>query len=329
MLTVIQATPPGPALEGTPVRESVSPGHGVAPYTLSADDPNTVLNRYTGEIVRRAVYGLRFAGEICEITRTGHEALDRTHAPVFDPDAWRLAPAPAVRGVVTTFSDKSRRRLAKNCAAIPWGAFPFYFVTLTYPGDYPSNGREVKRHLDNLRRAWTDRYGLPLAVWKMEFQRRGAPHFHLAIAAPDGVPMVEVRRWTAGAWFRIVGSGDVRHLQAGTQLDVMQKPPTAYFSSHGQHGRDMKGYQNEVPEGYEDAGRFWGFWNLSPEWVDQELGYDEFVQARRMMRAWAKANGYRVRRNGGRLQGMWLRTRRRPSLHFAHQLLRAVELCTT
>jgi hypothetical protein len=271
---------------------------------------------------------LRFAGEVVEIAVESNEPFDRTLDPVMQHLEALDAPVAPNRRAIHEFSHESRRRLAKSCAAIPWGTAKFYFVTLTYPGEWSSDGRQVKRHLDNLRRSWTDRYGLPLAVWKMEFQRRGAPHFHLAIAAPDGVPMEVVRRWLAGTWFRIVASGDERHLVAGTQLDVMQKPPTAYFSSHGQHGRDKKGYQNEIPDGYEDAGRFWGFWNLAPEWVEHELDRDEFVQARRMMRAWAKANGYRVRRNGGRMQGMWLRTRRRPSMHFAAQLLRAVEAVT-
>lgn len=296
--------------------------------TSSAFAPGTHLNRLTGEIRNTHVYKLRTAGEILEIEKTATEPFDRTSEAIYDPMNWREAPSVATRGEVSEFSDKSRRRLAKNCAAIPWGTARFYFVTLTYPGEYSSNGRRVKADLQNLRRAWTRHYGLPLAVWKMEFQWRGAPHFHLAIAAPHGVPMEVVRRWLAGAWFRIVGSGDERHLRAGTQLDVMQKPPTAYFSSHGQHGRDSKGYQNEIPEGYESAGRFWGFWNLAPDWVEHELDRDEFVQARRMMRAWARANGYKTRRNGGRIQGMWLRTRRKPALNFASQLLRALEVAT-
>jgi len=275
------------------------------------------------------LYRLRTAGEIIEITREANEPFDRTLEPVWQYREAELAPAPPTRGAVTEFSQKSRRRLAKNCAAIPWGSFPFLFVTVTYPAEFETDGCHVKSDLHNLRRAWGHRFGLPLAVWKMEFQRRGAPHFHLAIAAPDGVPIEVVRRWISATWYRIVNSGDERHLRAGTQVEPMIHPPVAYFSSHGIHGRDKKGYQNEIPEGYENAGRFWGFWNLAPEWVEHELDRDEFVQARRMMRAWARANGYQVRRNGGRIQGMWLRTRRRPSINFAAQLLRALEVGST
>jgi len=49
--------------------------------------------------------------------------------------SWRLAPVAPVRGPIKGFSKKSRRRLAKLCAAIPWGSFPYLFVTVTYPGD--------------------------------------------------------------------------------------------------------------------------------------------------------------------------------------------------
>jgi hypothetical protein len=141
--------------------------------------------------------------------------------------------------------------------------------------------------------------------------------------------MVVVQKWLSETWYRIVGSGDPRHLVAGTQCEQMLQPPTAYFSSHGQHGRDKKGYQNEVPDGYENAGRFWGFWNLAPEWVEHDLSLDEYIWARRIMRKWAKANGGRRWREMRPLQPMWLRTRRRPSMHFAVQLLRAIDICVT
>jgi len=275
------------------------------------------------------LYRLRTAGELVEIVCELNELFDRTLEPVWQHREAELAPEPRTRGVVQEFSEKSRRRLANNRGEIPWGSFPFLFITVTYPGEFVTGGREIGRHLDNLRRAWTDGFGLPLAVWKMEFQRRGAPHFHLAIAAPDGIPIEVVRRWISATWYRIVSSGDERHLRAGTQVEAMIRPPVAYFSSHGAHGRDKKGYQNEIAERYESADRFWGFWNLAPDWVEHELDRDEVVQLRRMMPAWARANGYQVRRNGGRIQGMWLRTRRRPSMHFGAQLLRALEVCST
>jgi hypothetical protein len=260
--------------------------------------------------------------------REALEPFDRTLDPVWQHREAQLAPEPARRGVIRGFSQRSRRRLAKSCAAIPWGATPFYFVTLTYPAEWSTDGKRIKADLNQFRTEWSRRFGLPLAVWKLEFQRRGAPHFHLAIAQPDGVSMEVLRYWVGHTWNRIAGDGDVDHLRVALHpktVEVMVKPPSAYFSSHGEHGRDSKGYQNEVPDGFEDVGRFWGFWNLAPDWNEYELSLDEFVAVRRMMRRWRKATTGRKYRQMRPYQGMWLRTPRRPSLHFALQLLQAVK----
>ena len=225
------------------------------------------------------------------------------------------------------FSEKSRRRLAKVCAAVSWGSFPFLFVTLTYPQVYVTDGRRAYRDLRAFRDAWERQYGLPAAVWKREFQRRGAVHFHLAILRPsENVPLVEIRRWVAVTWYRIVASGDERHLWAGTQVDPMVRPPVAYFSSHGQHGRDKKGYQNEVPNDFSNPGRFWGVWHLAPDWNEVQLSPRQFVEARRIMRAWARSKRFRLRRNGGRVQGQWFRTRSRPAYQLAADVMRAVAI---
>lgn len=45
---------------------------------------------------------------------------------------------------------------------------PFYFVTVTYPGTWTTDGRRVKADLNQLRTEWTRRFGMPMAVWKME-----------------------------------------------------------------------------------------------------------------------------------------------------------------
>lgn len=202
-------------------------------------------------------------------------------------------------------------------------------MTLTYPGEWTRDGRAIAGHLRHFRVSWERHYGPAVGVWKREYQRRGAPHYHLALAAPAGVPLVEVQRWVITTWYGIVGSGDLRHLARGTGVEPMRKPPVSYFSCHGQHGRDQKEYQNEVPEDVREPGRFWGFWNLSPDWDSVELGPTEFAEVRRLMRAWAKSKGYKVRRNGGRVQGCWFRTRGKPAYLLRQDLLRAVSIAVT
>jgi hypothetical protein len=220
--------------------------------------------------------------------------------------------------------------LAKLCAAISWGSFPFLFVTLTYPAEFVKDGNVSMRDLKAFRNRWERHYGMPMAVWKREYQRRGAVHFHMAILRPaEKIPLAEIQRWVKQAWFEIVGSGDEKHRRRGTGVEVLRKPPVAYFSSHGLHGRDKKGYQNEVPEDFRNPGRFWGVWNISPEWNEVELAPEEFVEVRRLMRSWARSRRMKVRRNGGRVQGQWVRSRHAPSYLLASDFLRAVQIAIT
>jgi hypothetical protein len=262
-------------------------------------------HRYFG-----GTYDLRSAGNVIELT-AGSSFANKGYG---DRPVW------ATRGAVGTFSEKSRRRLAKACAAIPWGAFPGLFVTLTYPGQFVKDGVVCSTHLQNFRRAWDRRYGAPVGVWKREYQRRGAVHFHLALVAP-GVDLSEVREWASATWFRIVGSGDESHLKAGTQVEVLRHPPAHYFSCHGQHGRDEKGYQNEVPEDFVNPGRFWGLWNIAPDWVDTPLTPAEWVECKRIVQAWSRSRGlYRRDYGRGRIQGLWINARG-PGFLLADQVL--------
>ncbi|MFJ9448653.1 hypothetical protein ACIRRH_43740 [Kitasatospora sp. NPDC101235] len=97
---------------------------------------------------------------------------------------------------VFEWSRKSRARMILRMAELDWaplfeipGRIPA-MVTLTYPGEWESvagDGKEVKRHLvtflKRYERAWGGRI---VGVWKLEFQRRGAPHFHILMVPPHG-----------------------------------------------------------------------------------------------------------------------------------------------
>jgi hypothetical protein len=145
------------------------------------------------------------------------------------------------------------RRYLRTC-------IPVYSVmaTLTYPGEYPGDGREVKRHLDCfVKRAfrYVDHESPPepkSIFWFLEFQRRGAPHFHLFLNF--SIPWQAVAQW----WYEIVGSGDDRHLQAGTRIEAL------YHGRYGTIGYATKYAakleQKEIPQNFVNCGRFWGIY---------------------------------------------------------------------
>jgi hypothetical protein len=144
-------------------------------------------------------------------------------------------------------------------------------LTLTYPGDWLTvapDGETVKRHLAALASRYKRAWGEPLiGVWKLEFQRRGAPHFHLSTTPPMGFTrvrdphtgeriQVDFRRWLSIVWADIVAHPDPeewrRHLGAGTGVDYAEgirctdpRRMAVYFAKYG-HGAS-KEYQHHVP----------------------------------------------------------------------------------
>jgi len=153
----------------------------------------------------------------------------------------------ASRSAISGFSARSRRRLQVNLAKIRRDSLPV-FVTLTYPAEFPGP-KVAKHHLDVFGKALVRcGYGF---VWKLEPQKRGAPHFHLLLYG--AIPLLKsFRLWVAETWYRIVGSGDTKHLKAGTQVARVR-------SQHGVRAYAAK-YMGKTFTGlgWESPGRFWG-----------------------------------------------------------------------
>jgi hypothetical protein len=152
------------------------------------------------------------------------------------------------RGKVNGFTDASRRRLIDKLNRVQAHRLPV-FATLTYPGKWPSNPRAWKRDIDNFSRA-LGRLGRLGAVWKLEPQQRGAPHFHLLVWGVSHLG--RFRAWLSKTWYRIVDSGDVRHLRAGTQAgQVRSRRGVMWYAAK---------YMTKavLPDAWAEPGRFWG-----------------------------------------------------------------------
>lgn len=212
---------------------------------------------------------------------------------------------------ITGFSPRSRARMMYRLSTLPWAdqAGIAEMVTLTYPREFPTDGPTVKRHLHAFAKRWQRRFGAwPVGVWKLEFQRRGAPHFHLYVMRPL-MPWREFLDWAREAWYEVVGSGDEAHRHQGVRLDRQFVAATrsvkriaGYFAKH--NAKNAKHYQSHPPEGFEQVGRFWGVWGMTPQVTELELHVDEFVQLRRFLVALQRKNG-RKRKAPGRLIGCW------------------------
>lgn len=125
-------------------------------------------------------------------------------------------------------------------------------VTLTYPKNYPSDGKAVKYHLKKFLLWLTRSTDVVSYFWFMEFQRRGAPHFHIFTYGGD---VIRRKKDVSKRWYEIVDSGDEKHLKAGTRTEKLRVPDAAgrYAAKYA-----SKPYQKKVPKDYQNVGRWWG-----------------------------------------------------------------------
>ncbi len=229
--------------------------------------------------------------------------------------AGRDLPDPPGR-TITEWSRKSRAAMCRTFAELDYtplvesGRVPA-MVTLTYPGDWESvapDGASVKRHMVLWRKRFQREYGEPARyIWKLEFQRRGAPHIHLWMAPPNtaGPSGRKFRDWLSQEWADIVGHPDAeqraRHMLAGTAIDILNglracdpKRLAIYFTKHSSpnHLGD-KECQHMVPEAWQQPGhgpgRFWGVHGLQRATAVVEIAQDAYLMARRIARRWSRS----------------------------------------
>ncbi|MCV7227578.1 helitron helicase-like domain-containing protein [Mycolicibacterium komossense] len=219
-------------------------------------------------------------------------------------------------GVITEWSRKSRSAMCRTFAELDYsplvesGRVPA-MVTLTYPGDWEivaPDGASVKRHMVLWRKRFQREYGEPASyIWKLEFQRRGAPHIHLWMAPPisHGRSGCGFAQWLSETWAQVVDHPDpeqrARHRLAGTAVDVRNglkacdpKRLAIYFTKHSSpnlHGD--KEYQHIVPELWQQPGRgpgrFWGVYGLKKAIAVVEVTQDAYLAARRVVRRWSRS----------------------------------------
>lgn len=148
------------------------------------------------------------------------------------------------RGKISRLTRKSVSRLKFFARNLP--ASFRYMATLTYPSEFPCDGRVAKRHLDLFLKCFKRKYPNRNYFQTLEFQDRGAPHFHILFDCPINAV------WASKTWHRIVGSEDIHHLTFGCRVDVIKKNVASYLSDY-----IKKMDQKTVPEEYIEVGRFW------------------------------------------------------------------------
>jgi hypothetical protein len=156
---------------------------------------------------------------------------------------------PHKRGKIHGFARKSRHRFLLFVGSLSHAELPL-FVTLTYPAWWPEEWNAWKSHLQTLWKRIGYEWPRASAVWKLEPQKRGAPHFHLIVW---GVPFLP-KEWLAQAWFEVVGTKERDHLAAGTSVERAR----SFRGVMCYAGKKYLGKEVELPPGWDAVGRFWG-----------------------------------------------------------------------
>lgn len=195
-----------------------------------------------------------------------------------------------LRGDCKGFGSRSRSRLMRSLAKVRTEGMISYFITLTYPSVWSDDWKVWKRDLkvwrDRLVRHWPMVAG---GVWRVEFQRRGAPHFHLILWCSSELPLEPFKTWLSQSWYEVVASGDTKHLRAGTQVRRLdgRRAIRIYVSK----------YVAKVPDGLQPDGwgRNWGFFGKESlddsAYLEADVTDNEYVMLRRIIRRWVAARG--------------------------------------
>jgi len=202
------------------------------------------------------------------------------------------------RGKIKGFSHNSRLRLMRLIGMVKRDAGLPCFVTLTYPGDFPSvqrAKRDLKVFLQRLARCFTE-VGF---IWKLEPQQRGAPHYHLLVW---GIEHFELLAWVVNTWYEIAGNGDENHFKFHAGQLPGSKPcvdQVRSFRGVWSYASKYLGKTFEVAEwGNLWTGRFWGVGNREKipfgKFKEVELPVQFIVKCMRFQR---RFSGIRLRRH--------------------------------
>jgi hypothetical protein len=212
----------------------------------------------------------------------------------------------AKRGKVSGFSRKSRNRLISrlDSYAIPASGF----ITFTMPGrgweSCPAayDPRSWKNDLDIFRKRLSRAFPVSHATWKLEPQKRGAPHYHLLFWSGmifwPPAKRLQLAEWCRVTWCSICS----KHCLSSEQRQ-----------NHWVHGVDVKWFDEcskkevmryvgkyvgkvvsgEFSEAWGFPGRWWGEINKQnrPPVVHREieLTTDEYHALRRLVTRWVRS----------------------------------------
>lgn len=157
-----------------------------------------------------------------------------------------------IRGKVSVFSRKSRKRLLEKLARTKDTKMPRIFLTLTYQSNMtdPQKGKHhLRAFLERVRRLFPK----ASAFWRLEFQKRGAVHFHFIFFNLPYWKADDIRK----VWSEIIDEDNPR---IEIETCRSKRKSTYYVSKYmAKPSRDALVSLSNAP--YPHVGRHWGVFN--------------------------------------------------------------------
>lgn len=188
--------------------------------------------------------------------------------------------------VINGYSRESRNRFLKYLLSVNYNSMGApLFYTLTYPGEYSNDPRVWKRDLMTFIKRLNRLYGDMCGTWRLEPQKRGAPHFCGFLWGCKGLETMEGKKMFSRMWFEVVGSGDEKHLRAGTGIEKEEMIlKRIYYQAKYQTKDEKGGVKQEFDY---PVGRYWGIFNrekIVVRMIEFEIDKNLFFKVRRVIR---------------------------------------------
>lgn len=178
------------------------------------------------------------AGRLCVLGTTAEEDVTRPGGQ---------------RAEISVFSRQSRKRLMQLFASLDEEAVAHrcVFVTLTYHRRWPKTPEGWQEHLRCFLQRFLRKYPECAVIWRLEFQLRGAPHFHLLALNRRRID----KDWLTLTWGDIAHQGSEYRGEHATKVERPRnwRQACSYVSKYM-----AKPSTTALPP---RTGRFWGVRN--------------------------------------------------------------------
>jgi hypothetical protein len=166
------------------------------------------------------------------------------------PQSRKQTRVPAKRGEIMGFSRESRKRLMQLFGSIDTSAIAgrSLVITLTYGKTWSEDWRVWQAHFLAFLMRLERKYPKVATIWRLEKQKRGAPHWHLLVIGEPFIP----HAWVKDCWRAIALQDDEYEGKRATECRAMQqwKQAALYISKY-----IAKESEASVPS---QMGRVWG-----------------------------------------------------------------------